>query len=287
MAASYSWSFNTVCPGAPVVTATVPVSGAINVARTSKVTVTFNKQLASSTVSTTSFHVRKSGSSVDIESVVNLSSNLLSVEIVPTQPLPYFDVFKGFVDNSVKEVLGVLSMVASYSWSFTTTEPSYVPIYNVTHIAGAYITLAGFNRAGNVLQVGTSLKGHKVKKATFHLKRTGTLLSGLVYCRIRNSADIIKAELGSIPASGISTIAATYTFTNLSADYAFVVGDRFLIENLSGSASPAQKYIHVGYNNDLVSNTVAQYYTPPPYTDPGWNTLAETDIAAILYEVSI
>jgi hypothetical protein len=287
MAASYSWSFNTICPGAPVVTATVPVCGATNVNIAVKPTVTFNKQLASSTVSTNSFHLRISGSSVDIPSTVTLSSNLLSVQITPSNPIGYAAVFNAFINNSVTEVLGVIPMVASYTWNFTTQEPSMTAIYNVTTAGGGtYSYVNDSSRAGLKIEPNSSLVNHKVKKATIYLK--GNLSSGVVSVRVRGSGDGIATTLGTIPVANITDTLKAFSVTNLSSNYAFRTYDRLMVEYLPDD--PFGNDLSIGLNiSDPVPNVIVQIFAHeqiPPYPGSYTSLSPEMDLAATLYELS-
>ena len=276
LAATYSWSYSTVCPGTPSVTSTSPVSGATNVSITTRPRVTFNTQLASSSVTTNSFHIRVSGQSTDLPATVTLSSNLLSVEIATNSPLPYFILLRGFVDTTVTDVLGINPMAASFTWSFTTAEPTYNAIYNVTNAGSVDNLSPPTTRAGLKVFGSGALVGHTIKRATVYLNKAGSP-GGTIFVRIRGSGDGIATTLGSVPIASVLGGVLPFTFTNLSSNYTFTADDKFVVEYYSGIFA---SYAGVGYNtSDTVAGVQRTVYSSGYSTPVG-------DMSAILYEIA-
>ena len=285
MAASYLWSFTTTCPTAPAVSGTSPVSGATGVSRTVSPVVTFDREIASSTVSTTSFKMQISGGAfVDLTSVT-LSSNLLAVEIDPTPTLAYSTVFNSFISNTVKEVLGVTSMAASYSWNFTTVDPSYTSIYNVTRTGTDDHNLDTDKfRIGFRVQGGSPLIGEIPVKISVKLREVGSVVSGIVKVRIRDSSENLVQELGEIPTVDLSSSTITYTLVNLSASYALVQNDKVLVEFDSGSSTD-KIAVAINSTNANTGTIYTQFIGTSPSTAI-YEEYTNEELAATIYELS-
>ena len=104
MVASYTWAFATVNPTAPSVIGLNPNSGDTNVSVTVNPRITFDRQVASSTVSTTSIKWFISGSATQVSGVVTLSSNLTTVVFTPNANWSYCTLYNAYINNTIREV---------------------------------------------------------------------------------------------------------------------------------------------------------------------------------------
>jgi len=285
MAASYTWSFSTFCPAAPTVSGVTPVSGSDGVSLGVIPTILFSTQMASSSISTSTIHLKISGQSTDINSTVTLSSNLLSVQIDPVVDLPYYTTFNVFIDGNVTEVLGAQSL-ASYTWSFTTTQPAFSAIYNVTQNGTDSHSLDEDTfRVGTRVQGASTLIGHVVKKVTIKMRRGGAPLSGVAQVLLRDaSGSTVVATYGTFNPSDVPTTYTDYSYINLSANHAFAQNDKILVEWISGNGVDLVR---------VATNTTAPFvgaicttYEGVTYSGSTFLDQVGEDLAATFYELS-
>ena len=129
-------------------------------------------------------------------------------------------------------------MVASYSWSFTTRDPTYTSIYNVSVTAfDKHIDNNRF-RVGMRLKGSSTMLGHIPKRVKLKMRQEGTPLSGIGTVDLRsNSGGVLQTRFGTFDPSNLSSTYSDITFTNLSANWACITNDRIYVEWVSGSAS--------------------------------------------------
>jgi len=285
MAASYTWSFSTFCPTAPVVSGVTPVSGATGVDLTTRPLIIFSTAMQSGSFSG-QICVCRSGTSVSESFTLNISSNLLAVEVVPTANLAYLMPYDLIINNTVKEQLGATSMAASYSTSFTTVAPAFTAIYNVTQTGTDSRSLdENTFRAGTRVQGGSTLIGHVVKKVTLRMRTGGTPLSGIAYIVLRDSSgSTIQTTYGMFnPSTDITASYTDYSYTNLSANYAFAKNDKILVEWISGNGTDL---IRVATNTtNPFTGAIGNTYEGVTYSGASFTDNAGEDLAGIFYEV--
>jgi len=115
---NYTWSFTTaalvdVTP--PKVLSVTPVSNATSVAVNSKVTVTFDEAMNSSTITSATFGLKQG--TTTISGTVTYSGNV--VTFTPSAAMTGGAVYTATVTTGVKDEAGN-ALAASYTWSFTT-----------------------------------------------------------------------------------------------------------------------------------------------------------------------
>jgi hypothetical protein len=119
LAANYSWTFTTgAAPDttAPTVTATAPVSGAINVSFNQKVTVAFSEAMDPLTLTNLSFTLQGPGST-PVTGTVTYTG--LTATFTPNANLTSSTTFTGTVTTVAKDLAGN-RLAANFSWTFAT-----------------------------------------------------------------------------------------------------------------------------------------------------------------------
>lgn len=172
----FMWSFTTgaaIDTKAPTVISVNPSPNATSVSRTVKITVTFNEEVKSESVSATSF-ILKRGVTV-IPGTLSVSGSALT--FTPSAELAGNALHSVTVTKEVKDAAGN-PMTADYSWSFTTlgdvTAPSVSsvsPLANATGVQTNVRPSAIFSEAIDPASVTTS---------TFSLKRGTVTIAGTV-----------------------------------------------------------------------------------------------------------
>lgn len=107
-------------------------------------------------------------------------------------------------------------------------------------------------RLGQKFSTGHALIGKDVGAFTFRLKKTNSP-TGLAYARIRDSSDMIKAELGSID---VSTIAGTQTDYKIGTgcEHAIIAdGDRIALEITLDSTNRIEMTYNTGHGNSQLT----------------------------------
>jgi methionine-rich copper-binding protein CopC len=145
MASPATWSFTTVAPNIPVVTAETPASGATNVAASSAVTATFNQAVTPASIL---FTLQDSGgNSIATTFAYNSSTN--TATWTPVSPLNNATTYTATVSGATNANGDV--MAAPFSWSFTTAVIPAVtaetPLSGATNVPVAAAVTAMFNEA--------------------------------------------------------------------------------------------------------------------------------------------
>ncbi len=121
-----------------------------------------------------------------------------------------------------------------------------------------------------------------LQEADFWLWKTGSP-TGTLTVRIRSSGGTIKATMGTLDVSTLTTSQQLIQFINLSNTYVMVVGDKLLAEYSGGDPS---NFVQMSKRNSLVatngSDTKATYYDTAPATDR-WVEHSDREIAGKLW----
>ncbi len=128
----------------PQVTSTVPASNATNVSVTTIISATFDKDMDSSTINTSTFTVKDSSNN-SVSGTVTYNSNTKTATFTPSTSLASGTTYTATISGSVKDTDGN-QMGSDYSWSFTTetqiANPS-VETLDATNITEDSATLNG------------------------------------------------------------------------------------------------------------------------------------------------
>ena len=107
-----------------------------------------------------------------------------------------------------------------------------------------------------------------LQEADFYLWKVGSP-TGTLTVRIRNTNQTIKATMGTLDVSTLTTSPVLKQFINLSNTYIMVTGDMILAE-YNDSSTNASNYVLISKRNSLVAtqgNTRAIYIDPTPNPD--------------------
>ncbi|HSA35139.1 MAG TPA: ice-binding family protein [Methanomassiliicoccales archaeon] len=117
---NHTWSFTTGTTAdvtAPTVTLTVPINVATDVAVDGKITATFSEGVDPSTVSTTTFTVKKG--TMAVEGTVTYSG--LKAIFTPSEDIEYSTNYTATISTGVEDLAGN-AMVSAHTWRFTTVD---------------------------------------------------------------------------------------------------------------------------------------------------------------------
>jgi hypothetical protein len=189
----YVWSFTTVLPVLPVVTATDPLNLATAVPLNKIITATFSKAMNPLTITGANVTISANGNA--IAGVVTYANNV--VTFTPTLPLASNTVFTGKINKNVADTENN-NMAADYFWTFTTlqvippTVTSTDPQNAATNVALNKIIKATFSKAMNAAtitgaNVTVSANGNAIAGLVTYANNVATftpatnLLSNTVY----------------------------------------------------------------------------------------------------------
>ncbi|MGB9856355.1 MAG: Ig-like domain-containing protein, partial [Caldisericum exile] len=119
MASDYSISFTT-RPQGPQVVSTNPTNGALNVPLNTTVSATFDIDIDSSTLSTSTFTLKDSSNNL-VSGTVSYDSTTKTATFTPSSDLSQNTTYTATLSGTIQDTRGY-SMVQDYSWSFTTVE---------------------------------------------------------------------------------------------------------------------------------------------------------------------
>ena len=117
-----TWSFTTTSDTIrPTVASTDPVASATNVPVTKWARATFSEPMLSSSITTSTFTLKVSGSSTNVPGVVwlNTEANSMNAYFAPSSNLSPGTTYVATVTTGVKDLAGN-TMLQAKTWSFTT-----------------------------------------------------------------------------------------------------------------------------------------------------------------------
>ena len=119
LASAVSWTFSTVTPAAPTVSATSPSNGATGVAPSSTVTVTFDSAMDSSTITSSTFQLLTPSSAV-VPATVTYNATTRTATLTPSSDLATGTTYTARVTTGVKNAGGT-ALASQVSWSLMTS----------------------------------------------------------------------------------------------------------------------------------------------------------------------
>jgi subtilisin len=210
----------------PTVTITDPANGAINVPLTKWTRATFSEPMLSSSITTSTFSLKVSGSSTNVPGVVwlNTESNSMNAYFAPSSNLSPGTTYVATVTTGVKDLAGN-AMTTAKSWSFTTTSDTTPPTVTITDPANAAtnVPLTKWARA----TFSEPMLSSSITTSTFSLKVSGssTNIPGVVW--LNTEANSMNAYFA--PSSNLSP-GTTYVATVTTG-----------VKDLAGNAMTAAK----------------------------------------------
>jgi hypothetical protein len=120
---------------APTVTATNPGAGATNVARDAAVSATFSEELASSSVTSSTFTLTPAGGAA-IAGTVALVTGNTTATFTPSSPLAFGTTYTARLTTGVTDVAGN-ALPQAHTWTFTTVANAAPTVTATTPAAGA------------------------------------------------------------------------------------------------------------------------------------------------------
>lgn len=199
---------------------------------------------------------------------------------IPAAPPPIVTIYKDFIDTyNLAVETGDLCASGNVAAEIPLAKIYESPVTNML----VYLKMA--RAGGDVQRVGeaavsdnSALIGKAPRKVSVTLKRVGTC-DGVVYCRIRDSKNKIKQELGTMPAASVTLNDTTCDFENDLAQYIMKKGDVIWIEYDDPSASDGATYLlyKAGDKDNFDAiNSMFVKYTSTTIPDP------LSDLAAVI-----
>ena len=156
--ASYTWTIQNT---PPTVTGTVPASGATGVAATIAPTATFSRAMDATTITTTSFTLKRPDLTV-VPATVAYNSGTLTATLTPTAALAASTTYTASLATTIKASDGV-ALASAVTWTFTTaaaggapTVTSVTPPDGTTNVNRAYHPTATFSVDMNATTLTTT-----------------------------------------------------------------------------------------------------------------------------------
>jgi len=213
--ADYVWTFTTITP-APVVIATVPVNGAVNVPVNQVLTATFNEAMNAATINTSSFTVT-GPDGVAVAGAVTYSG--LTATFTPVAALAYRTLYTATITTGSADLAGT-PLATNYVSTFTTITPppvviSTIPVNGATGVPINQTLSATFNEAMNCGTLATPA-------VTFTVTKSGaTAVAGTVGCAGNVATFIPAANLAvnTVYTATITTGAQDLAGTPLGGNY--------------------------------------------------------------------
>lgn len=248
LGSSASSSFTTI-GATPTVTSTNPANAATGVATSVDPTITFSIPMDTSSINTTNVYMTDP-SNATVSATVALDSSHKIATITPNSGLSNSATYTLHATTGC--TASGVALASAFSSTFTTAAPSYTLVMNFS--AGS-CTSTTWDSSTNHMGFGLQLQdttavnpsdnsyplfGAKIKKVIAQLKSNSGTLSGTIYCRIRSysgnagtgsaSGGTIKATIGSVAASTITSSYTGITFVNDANTYALAESDAIIIE---------------------------------------------------------
>lgn len=140
----------------PAVVSTTPAQGATSVVINTNIAATFNMAMNPATLTTSTFTVAGPGGAV----AGTVAYSGTTATFTPSAVLAYNSIYTATITTGAKNPGGV-SMVANYTWSFTTVTPaptviSTVPVNGATNVPIGQVLRATFDEAMTPASISTS-----------------------------------------------------------------------------------------------------------------------------------
>jgi len=161
---SRSWTFITVDNTAPTVRTVSPGDSASGVAITSAVTVTFSEPMNASTITTTTFNLRNTGTGAPVAGTITYNAAANSATFTPSAPLANGTNYTVTVTKGVTDI-GGNPLANQFTSTFTTAQPADVtrptvvataPRDSATGVATNTVVTATFNEPMDPTSINSS-----------------------------------------------------------------------------------------------------------------------------------
>jgi hypothetical protein len=205
LAADYTWSFTTAADTMrPTVTSISPSSGATGVSTGAQVTATFSEAMDGSTITSSAFELRSSGSLV--ATTVSYDSATRRATLTPSGALLNLTTYTATVTTGVKDV-GGNALSANYVWSFTTVPDTTPPtVTSVSPPSGAAGVSAGTRVS---VTFSEAMSSSTITSSTLQLRNSS---GASVPASVSFSSSTSTASLApSSPLANSTTYTATVT----------------------------------------------------------------------------
>jgi hypothetical protein len=128
-------------PTAPTVTSTSPASGATGAGVSAPITATFSTAMDGTTITTTSFTLKKPDGTT-VPATVSYDASSLTATLTPSAALASSTTYTATLTTAVKSSSGT-ALANPYTWSFTTAAPGTPTAVRINAGGGAYTASSG------------------------------------------------------------------------------------------------------------------------------------------------
>ena len=180
LVANYSWSFTTgaaVVVTPPTVSSTDPVNLATGVALNQKIAATFSKTMDAATISTATFTLKNTATSVSVSGFVSYSGT--TAIFAPASNLDPTTSYTATITNGAKD-LASNALAANYVWSFTTGAAAVVTPPTVSSTDPLNLATSVPLNQKIAATFSTTMDASTMTTATFTLKQGTTSIAGFV-----------------------------------------------------------------------------------------------------------
>jgi len=178
LAANYTWNFTTAAVAdvtPPVVLSSVPVSGAVSISASSKLTVTFSETMDATTISSSTFTLKQGA--VSVAGIVSYTGTTATFS--PSVALTGNTLYSATITTGAKDVSGN-QLAANYTWSFTTAVPSDVTAPTIISVTPANSGTAVAVTSNATAVFSESMSAGLITTSTFTMKQGTTAVVGTV-----------------------------------------------------------------------------------------------------------
>ena len=130
-------------PAAPTVTSTVPANAATNVSSSAPVTATFSRAMDGTTLTSTSFTLKKTDGTT-VPASISYDASTSTATLTPTSALADSTSYNATVTTAAKASDGT-PLAAPYTWSFTTSAPGTPSAVRINVGGAAYTSATGLS----------------------------------------------------------------------------------------------------------------------------------------------
>ena len=181
LGADYVWYFTTgaaIDTKAPTVLSTFPANASTNVSVNTSISVTFSEAMKNSTLSTSSFTVKRTTDSVAVLGAVKVSGN--TATFTPSAPRMGSTQYTATITTAVQDAAGN-AVAASSAWSFTTAATADTTPPTVSTVSPANLATGVALNSPVSVTFSEPMTNSTLTTASFMLARTGgAAVSGTV-----------------------------------------------------------------------------------------------------------
>jgi hypothetical protein len=169
LTSAVTWTFSTSAETAPAITARTPAPGATNVSVGTNVSATFSQAMDPATLTSTTFTLRKTGTSTNVAATISYNATTRTAVLQPTSALDVSSSYTVAISTAVRDSSGI-PLASSETWSFTTgdtTPPTVVsrsPAPGAQNVSTTTSVTAVFSEAMNSTSIDAS---------TFMVRKSG------------------------------------------------------------------------------------------------------------------